>query len=294
MSNLMPAPPYHYSPIVDRDPIAWPGAARVAVYIGLNVEHFLFDQPSTSIWPATAHLSPDALNHGWRDYGARVGIWRIIDTLDRHGIQPSVLLNSDVVEQYPQIMTAGLERDWTWLAHGRTNSRLHNGLDLDEERHLLSEITDTIRAATGRAPRGWMGPGLTETHRTPELLAELGYDYVLDWTNDDQPYPLAVPGMLSVPYTVELNDLLLFGKGTTGPDFLQMVIDTYEQLRADSATSGRVMAIALHPFVIGQPSRLRYLDRALGYLSAQPDAWLTNADDIAAEYKRQLPDIASC
>ncbi|BBX93089.1 polysaccharide deacetylase family protein [Mycolicibacterium boenickei] len=278
-------PPFTYNPIVDREPIHWPGGARVAVYLGLNVEHFLADRPSTSIWPGTADLIPDALNYGWRDYGARVGIWRTIEALDRHGIRPSVLLNSAVIEHHPQIVAAGVERDWTWLAHGRTNSILHTGFTVDEERRLLAEITDDIAEATGRRPRGWMGPGLTETAHTPELLAELGFHYVLDWTNDDQPYPLTVPGMLSVPYSVELNDLLIFGKGFTGAEFVQMVIDQYEQLRADSAAGGRVMALALHPFVIGQPFRHKYFDRVLEYLAAQPDAWLTTSDEIASTWR---------
>jgi peptidoglycan/xylan/chitin deacetylase (PgdA/CDA1 family) len=282
-----PRPPFDYSPINDRPPITWPGGARVAVYVGLNVEHFLLDRPSTSIWPGTAELTPDALNYGWRDYGARVGIWRTIESLDRHGIRPSVLLNTAVIDHHPQIVAAGLERDWAWLAHGRTNSTLHTGLAVDEERQLLVEIVDAIVEATGRAPRGWMGPGLTETHHTPELLAQSGFQYVLDWTNDDQPYPLTVPGMISVPYSVELNDLLIFGKGITGPEFVQMVKDHYEQLHADSATSGRVMALALHPFVIGQPFRHKYLDQVLGWLAAQPDVWLTTSDDIAAHFRGQ-------
>lgn len=275
-------PPFTYSPITERAPIRWPGGARVAVYIGLNIEHFLADRPSTSIWPGTADLRPDALNYGWRDYGARVGIWRTIEALDRHGIRPSVLLNSAVIEHHPQIVTAGVERNWVWLAHGQTNSILHTGFTVDQERRLLAEITGDIADATGRRPLGWMGPGLTETTHTPELLAELGFRYVLDWTNDDQPYPLTVPGMLSVPYSVELNDLLIFGKGYTGGEFVQMVIDQYEQLRADSATSGRVLALALHPFVIGQPFRHKYLEQVLKYLAAQPDAWLTTTDEIAA------------
>ncbi|OMC09141.1 polysaccharide deacetylase family protein [Mycolicibacterium fortuitum] len=275
-------PPFTYSPITERAPIRWPGGARVAVYIGLNIEHFLADRPSTSIWPGTADLRPDALNYGWRDYGARVGIWRTIEALDRHGIRPSVLLNSAVIEHHPQIVTAGVERNWVWLAHGQTNSILHTGFTVDEERRILAEITGDIADATGRRPLGWMGPGLTETTHTPELLAELGFRYVLDWTNDDQPYPLTVRGMLSVPYSVELNDLLIFGKGYTGGEFVQMVIDQYEQLRADSATSGRVLALALHPFVIGQPFRHKYLEQVLKYLAAQPDAWLTTTDEIAA------------
>jgi allantoinase len=279
---------FDYSPITERPPISWPSGARVAVYIGLNVEHFLIDRPSTSIWPGTAELVPDALNYGWRDYGARVGIWRVIDILDRYGVRASVLLNSDVVHHNPQIVKAGLERSWAWLAHGRTNSVLHTGMTPDEERAVLTGIVDTIVAATGRRPRGWMGPGLTETFDTPALLAELGLDYVLDWTNDDQPYPLNVPGVISVPYTVELNDLGLFGKGTTGPEFVQIVKDQYEQLRADSQHSGRVMALALHPFVIGQAFRAKYLDEALAYLATQPDIWLTTSDDIAEHYRNAV------
>ncbi|MHC9293634.1 polysaccharide deacetylase family protein [Mycobacterium sp. LTG2003] len=284
----MTTPPFDYSPITERAPITWPNGARVAVYVGLNIEHFLIDHPSTSIWPGTADLQPDALNYGWRDYGARVGIWRTIESLDRHGVRPSVLLNSAVIKHHPQIVAAGLERDWAWLAHGRTNSILHTDLDVDEERRALAEIAGDIADATGRQPRGWMGPGLTETHNTPQLLAELGFHYVLDWTNDDQPYPLTTPGMISVPYSVELNDLLIFGKGITGPEFEQMVIDQYEQLHADSATSGRVLALALHPFVIGQPFRHKYLDRVLKYLAAQPDAWLTTSDEIAAHVRPSL------
>lgn len=286
----MTNPLYGYSPITEREPIEWPGGARVAVYVGLNVEHFLFGRPSTSIWPGTAGLVPDPLNHGWRDYGARVGIWRTMASLDRHGLRASVLLNSTVAEQYPQIIRAGIDRNWAWLAHGTTNSALHTDLSPDEERRTLTDIVDTITAATGQRPHGWMGPGLTETLNTAQLLAELGLSYVLDWTADDQPFRLNVPGMISVPYSVELNDLVLFSTGRTGPDFVQMVRDQYEQLSADAATpsGGRVLALALHPFVTGQPFRAKYVDQALAFLAAQPDAWLTTSDDISAHYREQM------
>ena len=270
---------YNYSPITERPALDWPGGKRVAFYVGLNIEHFLPDEPSTSIWPID--VKPDALNHGWREYGARVGIWRIIDILDRHGVRASALVNSMVAEHNPQIIKAGTERDWAWLAHGQTNSILHTGYEPDEERRILTDITTTIETATGTRPKGWMGPALTETHNTPELLAELGYQYVLDWTNDDQPYRLNVPGMLSVPYTLELNDLGLFLRGLSGPDFLQMVKDQYDVLREEG---GRVMALALHPFVIGQPFRAKYLNLALEYIAAQSDVWLPTSDDIAAHY----------
>ena len=273
---------FDYSPITERPKLTWPDGKKLAFYVGLNIEHFLPGEPSTSIWPLD--LKPDPLNHGWRDYGARVGIWRTMDILDRHGIRASALVNSMVAEHNPQIIKAGVERDWVWLAHGSTNSILHTGYAPDEEREILADITGTIETATGQRPKGWMGPALTETDNTPQLLSELGYAYVLDWTNDDQPYRLNVPGMLSVPYTLGLNDLGLFLRGSSGPDFLQMVKDQYDVLRADSEQSGRVMALALHPFVIGQPFLAKYLDLALEYIASQSDVWLTTSDEIAAHY----------
>ncbi|OLT37892.1 polysaccharide deacetylase [Actinomadura sp. CNU-125] len=276
---------FDYDPIVGRKPIRWPGDARVAFYVGLNVEHFLVDRPSTSLNEATAALTPDPLNYGWRDYGPRVGVWRLTEIFDRHGIRPSVLLNSDVAHRYPQIIEAGRERDWAWLAHGRNNSLLQTGMSADEERAVLTEVVGTIETATGRRPRGWLGPALTETFQTPALLADLGVNYLLDWTNDDQPYSLNIPGMLSVPYSLELNDLCLFTmNGFTGPEFLQAVTDQFDRLYADSADSGRVMALALHPFVTGQPFRAGYLDRALEYIAGHPHVWLTTSDEIAEHY----------
>ena len=278
---------FDYTPIVEREPMHWPGGARVAFYVGLNIEHFHVDSPSTSLWEGTASLVPDPLNYGWRDYGPRVAIWRLIETLDRHGIRASALLNSDVSEHYPQIIEAGRARDWAWLAHGKTNSSLHTAMHVDEERALLTDIVETIEAATGRRPRGWLGPGLTETFQTPTLLAELGLRYVLDWTNDDQPYRLNVPGMLSVPYSVELNDLNVFiSRGMSGPDFVELVRDQLDQLYADSADSGRVMALALHPFVVGQPFRHKYLLEALQYVANHPGVWLTTSDEVAEHYIR--------
>ncbi|GHE85472.1 polysaccharide deacetylase [Streptomyces longispororuber] len=279
---------YDYSPIVERAPLHWPEGKRVAFYVGLNIEHFEIGKPSTSIYPGTSDLKPDPLNHGWRDYGNRVGFWRMLETLDRHGVRASALLNSDVGDRYPQIVAAGRERNWAWLAHGKTNSVLHTDLTEDEERAALKDIVGTIERTTGTRPRGWMGPGLTETFHTPRLLAELGLDYVLDWTADDQPFALNVPGVLSVPYTVELNDIQLFVvKSTSGPDFVQMVKDQVDQLyaEAEATDSGRVFPLALHPFVIGQAFRAKYLDQALEYVVNHPGVWVTTSDEIADHYR---------
>jgi allantoinase len=276
---------FDYSPITERPPLAWPGGARVAFYLGLNIEHYQVDRPSTSIFGGTAGLSPDPLNYGWRDYGPRVGIWRLIESIDRLGLRASVLLNSDVCSRYPQIIEAGRERGWAWLAHGRDNSTFEAGMSADEERAYLAEVVDTIEKATGSRPKGWLGPALTETFETPRLLAGLGLSYVLDWCNDDQPYRLNVDGMLSVPYSIEVNDVTLFvGKSLSGPDFRQIVIDQFDQLYADSATSGRVMALCLHPFIVNQPFRHRYLVEALEYIAGHGDVWLTTSDEIADHY----------
>lgn len=278
---------YRYSPIIERPPLRWPNGARLAFWVGVNIEHYEFGKPSTSLHPGSAAFVPDPLNHGWRDYALRVGVWRLMDCLDRCGMRASVLLNADVCRHYPQVIREGNRRDWVWLAHGRNNSIFEVGMEPDQEREYLTEVVDTITAGTGQRPRGWLGPGLTETLNTPAILAELGLDYVCDWCNDDQPYPMHVGSgrMISVPYSIELNDIPLFvGKSLSGEDFYQMVVDQFDVLYQEGATSGRVMCLALHPFIIGLPFRIRYLERALAYIAGHKDVWLTTSDEIAEWY----------
>lgn len=274
---------FDYDPIIGRAPVRWPGGARVAFYVGLNIEHFSVDRPTLSWHEALGKLVPDVTSYGWRDYGPRVGIWRLIDILDRQGVRATAMLNSDAGERYPQIVEAGRKRDWAWLAHGRSTSIPQVGMSEDDERAYLTEVFDSIEKTTGQRPRGWLSPGLTETFNTPRLLAELGIDYLLDWANDDQPYRLKVPGLLSVPYTLELVDVQIFHmKSFTGADYLQMVKDAFDQLHEDSADSGRVMSLSLHPFIAGQPFRAKYVEKAIEYIVNHPGAWVTTSDEIAA------------
>jgi allantoinase len=276
---------YNYSPIVSRPKLTWPNDACVAFYVGLNIEHYQVDKPSTSIFGGTAMLKPDPLNYGWRDYGVRVGIWRMIEALDKYGIRASVLLNSTVCQHYPQIIDAGKQRKWVWLAHGRDNSTFEAGMSADEERKYLKEIVDTISAATGHSIKGWLGPALTETFETPRLLRELGLTYILDWCADDQPFPINVPGMISVPYSIEINDVSLFvGKSLSGEAFYQIIVDQFDQLYKEGAQSGRVMALCLHPFIVNLPFRQKYLEKALAYIAGHDGVWLTTSDEIAAHY----------
>jgi allantoinase len=289
-------PPYRYSPIVERPAIEYPGGTRTAFYIGLNIEHFHLGRPSTSITPVTAALPVDPMNFGWRDYGTRVGVWRMIELLDELELRASVLLNSEVCENYPQIVAAGVERGWAWLAHGITNSTLWTGMESEEERGLLRGIVDTITRATGQTPRGWLGPALTETEHTPALLAELGFTYTLDWVADDQPFPLQVGGrrFISVPYSVEVNDIPAFlDRGMSPAEFGQAIVDHLELLRAESGRRpGGVLGVALHPFLINQPSRHRYLVEALERVRGFDDVWFTTSDDVAAWYLERYYDDA--
>jgi allantoinase len=158
---------------------------------------------------------------------------------------------------------------------------------VDAERKYLTETVQTVSSATGQKIKGWLGPALSETFETPRLLRELALTYLLDWCSDDQPYRLNVPGMMSVPYSIELNDVTLFvSKSLTGEAFYQMVVDQFDQLYKDSEKSGRVMSLALHPFIINQPFRHKYLEKALEYIARRSDVWLTTSDDIAEHYAK--------
>ena len=277
--------PYRYSPITERPPLAWPEGKQLAFYVGLNVEHYLIDRPSTSTSAATVMLTPDPMNYGWRDYGVRVGIWRMIELLQELSVPASVLVNSDVCRFYPQIIEAVRARGWAWIAHGQNNSTLQAGMDETAERAYLAEMVKTIEHATGARPRGWLGPALTETFSTPRLLRELGMCYLLDWCNDDQPYPTNVEGMISVPYSVELNDIALFvTHAYSGARYVRTVLDHLDQLLGESASAGRVMALPVHPFVISQPARHRYLREVLQEVLARPEVWITTSDAIAEHY----------
>jgi peptidoglycan/xylan/chitin deacetylase (PgdA/CDA1 family) len=283
----VPRLPFDYSPLPQRPPLELPDGARVAVWIAVNVEHFAIDGPGVSIVPLTADLTPDPMNYGWRDYGARVGIWRLMEMFDELGLPITAPLHSDVCEAFPEIIEAGNERGWAWVAHGRTTAILQANMERDEERSYLEDTIGTIERLGGRRPRGWLGPALTETFNTPELLAELGLRYVCDWCNDDQPYPLRTTAgrVVSVPYSIEANDIpLLLAKGYTGEQYRQVLVDQFDALYAAGATTGQVMAIPLHPFLVGVPFRLRYLRDALEHILRQDDVWLTTGDEIADWY----------
>lgn len=283
----MENPLYDYSALPRREQPALPDGKRLAVSIGVNVEHYAFGRPAMSLAPFTAELVPDPLNFGWRDYGPRVGVWRLMEIFDRLGIRPTGILNADVCGLYPEIVEEGNARGWAWVAHGSDNSTWQNGIERDDERVGIERVAETIAAAAGRRPAGWLGPVLTATMNTYDLLAELGFTYTLDWTNDDQPYDLNVSSgrLISVPYASEINDIpALVLHHHTADQFAQAIIDQFETLYAEGERSLRIMGIGLHPFLVGQPFRAGHLARALEHIARHDDVWWATSDDIAEWY----------
>lgn len=275
---------YDFSPMVRREPLELPGGARVAFWVGANVEHYELGKPALSMAPFTAEMVPDALNAGWRDYGLRVGLWRIADILERYGVRPSILLNSAVCTLYPEVIEEGRARDWCWVAHGRDNSTLQSLMDEDEERQYLTEVIDTIAEHCGTRPVGWLSPVLQPSMVTHDLLAELGMSYLLDWANDDHPYEFNTRSgrLMSVPYSSEVNDIPMFCfRNQDGPAFERALVDQFDVLRSEG---GRVMGVGLHPFLIGQPYQSKYLASALEHIVSHDDVWVTTSDEIASWY----------
>lgn len=275
-----------YSTVRDR-PYDLPDDNNVAVWVILNIEHYKIDMPSTALYPPGTQNDPDILNFGWRDYGLRAGFWRLLDILDDHGVRAAVTLNSEVCEYEPDVVEAGMERDWEYLGHGITNSmEIH---EYDDERAAIEQVRDDIEAFTGTQPRGWLGPALAESYDTPDLLAELGFDYLCDWCNDDQPYPFDVETgrLINVPYSIEINDIpMTLSYGFTGEQIGEAIKDQFDRLYEEGTESGnaKVCAIALHPFITGRPFRAKYFDEALEYIVSHDDVWLATGSDIADHY----------
>jgi peptidoglycan/xylan/chitin deacetylase (PgdA/CDA1 family) len=273
-SSLFP-----YTAIVDRPKLAWPGGKRVAVWIVPNIEHFHLE---------AGPKAPDVRNHSRRDYGNRVGVWRVMDVLTKHCVRGTVALNGEVVRHYPRIMQECARLDWELMGHGMTNSATLSGLSRDAEAQVIAETKSAIESC-GQTMRGWLGPGLTETFNTLDLLREAGVTYVADWCNDDLPYAMN-NGLYSIPYTLELNDMPLFNNPSISiVDFERRIRDTFDVLYEEGEESARVMCIALHPFLIGAAHRIRYLDSALAHIAGHDGVWFATGSEIIEAYRGSMP-----
>lgn len=282
---------FPYSPLPERPVLRLPQEARVAVWVIPNVEYFAFDRPATSVNPACSHLVPDVLNFSWRDYGTRVGIWRLMEILDEAGFRGTVALNALVCEHFPQFVRAAAGLGWEFMGHCLTNSQSLAGLEEEEERGIIRSSVETLRRHTGQAPRGWLGSSLAENFRTPDLLAECGLEYVCDWVNDEQPYYMRTSRgpLVAMPYTIELNDIQIFLRGGhTGEEYLRMITDQFDVLYEEGRKTAKVLGLSLHPFITGVPFRSRYLSRALRYIASHRDVWLATGGEIVSWFKKTV------
>ncbi len=282
---------YPYSPISERPVYDWPGGRRLAVYIGLNLEWFSFGQ-GLGAELAPAGPQPDVLNYSWRDYGNRVGVFRLAELFAELKMPVSLLVNSEMYRQAPQAMAAFPAAEI--VGHGRSNSERQGTLDESQERALIANTTAAIETHSGRRPDGWLGPWISQSPLTPDLLQEAGYRYLLDWCHDDQPVWMNTRAgrILSVPYPQELNDIpQIVARKREGVEFADMIEDAFDVLHVECVKRPLVMGIALHPYIVGQPHRFKHLARALRYIMQRADEriWFATAGEIAA-HATALPE----
>ena len=273
---------YAYSAISRRRDYSWPGKKRLAVYIGFNVEHFDFGAGlGAALGPKSPE--PDVLNFSWRDYGNRVGVWRCLELFDELKLRVGALINTALYDYCPEVVEAHVKRGDELIGHGHTNSDRQSDLSEEKERELLAYCRDRIRKESKVAPRGWQSPWISESFVTPDLLQETGYQYTLNWCHDDQPteFKTRSGSLWSIPYPQELNDIpMIVARQMDGRDFADVIVDHFDEMLAQSKHQPLVMGIALHPYIVGQPYRLRHLRRALQHVVKENKAWLTTPGEI--------------
>ena len=285
---------YAYNSWPGRPAYGWPMGTKLAVYIGINLEHFAFGE-GLGMSLAPGGPQPDVLNYSWRDYGNRVGAWRLLELLDELKLPATVLLNSALYDHAPELVAAHRARGDEIAGHGRTNSERQSLMPEAEERALIEEATAAIAAAEGKPPGGWLSPWIAETVHTPDLLAEAGYRYTLNWCADDQPIWMQTRAgrLLAIPYPQEVNDIPAIGaRKDSAQTFADMIVADFEERRRQTRGDGRpqVMGIALHPYIVGQPYRMRALRGALTHIAEQRDAvWLTTAGQIC-DHVHAMPE----
>jgi len=276
---------YEYSPIVGRSPYDWPNGTRLAVYFALGLEHYAFNEGMVENLVAGVP-KPDVLNHSWREYGNRVGAWRILSAIADYRLPLAILLNTAVCDHAPQLIDACRKAQCELIAHGHSNSDTMAAMSEVEEASYIRGVTERMQAAAGVRPRGWASPWIAETLATPDLLQEAGYGYLLDWCMDDQPIWMKTRGgrILSVPYSQELNDSsAIIARQITASEFSDMIVDQFDEMLQAAAEGPLVMSVILHSFISGQPFRLRSLRAAFKHIAAHARRiWLSQPGAIAA------------
>jgi peptidoglycan/xylan/chitin deacetylase (PgdA/CDA1 family) len=258
----------------------------LAVYLGFNIEHFAFGEGlGACIGPVSAR--PDVLNYAWREYGNRVGAWRCLELFDQLELPTGAIMNTALLDHCPELVDALVRRGDEIIAHGHTNAVRQSSFSEDLERELLIGCRERIERHTGKVPQGWLSPWIAESLVTPDLLAETGYSYTLNWCHDDQPTFMQTRSgqpLVAVPYPQEVNDIpMVIARQMDGRDFADLVVDNFEEMLQQSVSQPLVMGVALHPYIVGQPYRLRHLRRALTRIAKARDdgaIWITTPGAI--------------
>jgi peptidoglycan/xylan/chitin deacetylase (PgdA/CDA1 family) len=278
---------YDYLPYTNRPAIRWPGDARVAFWVAPNIEFYELEPPKNPARAAWARPTPDVLNYAYRDYGNRVGFWRLLEAMKRHGMRGSVSLNVATCEHHPEIIQACMAEDWEFYSHGTYNTRYLMGMSVEQERAVIQDSIDTILKHTGQKLDGWLAPALTYTDNTLDLVAEMGLTYICDLFHDDQPGPVKVrQGRLtSVPYSLEMNDVIVYNINLVQPRrYADILKRQFDRLYAEGEKSGTVMCIPLHPYLVGQPYRMAAFEEALSYITGHDKVWLATGREIAKHF----------
>ena len=279
---------FAFAPIEGRPPIHWPERRRLAVWIVPNVEHYEFIPSAVGVrnpWPRC--VPPDALNYPRKEYGNRVGLDRLFEVTDRLGIRCTASLSLAVPVMFPEQFAQMQRRGWDYLCHGLYNTHYLWNSGLEEERAFIADCQRRMIETTGAGIRGWFSPACSHTLNTADLVAEAGIDYYCDLYHDDQPFPVRTRGgsLISVPYSMDVNDVVLHVAGADGDAFADVIVDQFQTLYEESAQSARVMCIACHPYVTGQPHRIRAFERALRHVVEHDDVWMATGSEIAQWYR---------
>jgi peptidoglycan/xylan/chitin deacetylase (PgdA/CDA1 family) len=259
-----------YSAIVDRPEISLPGGARIIVWTIVNLEVWDIGRPmARQILPAPTGqvLLPDVPNWSWHEYGMRVGVWRFFRLFERLGIKPTLSVNARVCEDYARVAAQARDAGWEFMGHAWDQIPIHK---VEDQAGMIGKSLDTIERFTGTRPIGWLGPGLTQTEETPDLLAEAGIRYIGDWVYDDEPTEIETRHgkLVTLPYTVELNDIpTMMVQHHESPYWLQRCKDSFDRLYMEGAERPKIMAIAIHPYISGQPHRIGYLEAVYDYIN---------------------------